>query len=424
MKETKGRGFPFPFTGRKPAVDDDTRRAVMVVDEKNPFIACQLAMQAREFIEHFSRDGDGWWYDARRDEVHLGEKLVEDADAIAFKAWCAANVVQRVPQGDFYANRPFVPPTEVVHEVMTLLARADKRDAVESYLRNLEGKWDGVRRLDEELPRALGIVADDDKAKAERLWVRKWLIGAVARALRPGCKMDTALLLVGPQGIGKSTSLAALFGEANVYDSALDFESKDGAAVMCRAWCVELAELASMRKARDVEAVKHFLSLREDTYRPSYGRILVTRPRRAVVAGTSNEATPLSDPTGNRRFWPVRALQRCQLDWLLAMRDVLWAEALAAYGAGEPWHLSGDEATTQADVAQGYVAQDEWVDILSAWLDTQHGTIALRDAAGALNIDEGRLDYTAQRRLASCLRACGMERYKSERGWRWRKIEG
>lgn len=398
--------------------------ATLAVEESSDFIACQQVFASEAFVSHFGRGAGGWWYDVRREEARLGASVVEESDAIVYKAWCAANVAQVSWQGKNKVSRAFVPATETVREVASLLARADRRDSVVEYLEGVRGRWDGVPRLDSEVPRAMGIVSDDDRARAERLWVRKWLVGAVARAMKPGCKMDTALLLVGPQGLGKSTSLQALFGESNVFDSALDFENKDGQVVMGRAWCVELAELASMRKAKDVEAVKHFLSLREDSYRPPYGRGTVTRPRRAVVAGTTNDPAPLTDPTGNRRFWPVRTLARCDLAWLLATREQVWAEALTALESGEPWHLSETESAAQAEVATEYVAQDEWVPLLAAWLEREgHRSTSVAEAAAQLGIEHDRLDRLTQMRIAACLRALGMERHKTERGWRWRQAE-
>ena len=39
---------------------------------------------------------------------------------------------------------------------------------------------------------------------------RCWLLGAVARAYRPGCKFDFCLVMEGEQGIGKSKALEIL----------------------------------------------------------------------------------------------------------------------------------------------------------------------------------------------------------------------
>ena len=71
------------------------------------------------------------------------------------------------------------------------------------------------------------------------------------------------------------------------------------------AWIVEISELDGMKKA-EVESIKRFLTTQSDRYRPAYGRYTVDVPRSCVFAGTTNENAYLRDPTGNRRFWPVK----------------------------------------------------------------------------------------------------------------------
>jgi putative DNA primase/helicase len=223
--------------------------------------------------------------------------------------------------------------------------------------------------------------------------------------------MDAALLLGGAQGIGKSTGVAALFGDEWTHDSQVNLEDKDGAAIMGRAWCVELAELSSMRRAKDVDSVKHFLSLREDTYRAPYERIATTTPRRAVVCGTTNDDAPLSDSTGNRRFWPLTVRRKIDVPWLAANRDAVWAEAVAALDSGEAWYLDDIAAATQALEAENYTHQDELVEALRTWAETvgEEGT-TIRQAAGAIDVEDKDLDWHLQRRIASALRVLGLER--------------
>ena len=69
---------------------------------------------------------------------------------------------------------------------------------------------------------------------------------------------------------------------------------------------VELGELASLRRA-DLDRAKAFFSSRNDHYRPPYGRISQDFPRQCIFGGSINPDVNgyLTDPTGNRRFWPV-----------------------------------------------------------------------------------------------------------------------
>ena len=115
-------------------------------------------------------------------------------------------------------------------------------------------EWDGIERIDMWLVSHLG--ADDNPFV--RVVGRKFLISAIARAMRPGCKVDTMLVLEGEQGIGKSMTLQAL-GEPWVLEELSDMKSKDCKQDIQGHWLVEVSELDAMRK-NEVETVKAFVA--------------------------------------------------------------------------------------------------------------------------------------------------------------------
>lgn len=382
------------------------------------------AMTSPEFYAHFcAGDERTWWFDLRRKRHMLGARPLADADFARIKFWLLDTVaVESSKSTGGTELKPMSAPVQAITELALMLAYADQRDEVFEYLDGLRGTWDGVKRT-AELAAALGLSSEGEThvLEAELVWLRKFLVSAVARALKPGCQVDCALVLVGAQGLGKSSSLRLLFGDEWVHESAINLGDKDSAAVMSRAWCVELAELASMRRAKDVEEVKHFLTVREDAYRAPYERLTQTYPRRAVIVGTTNDMAPFSDPTGNRRFWPVRVTGKARREWLLSMRNAVWAEAVAAFDAGEPWWLDEPEALTHSEVVETYTQQDEWVELLTPKLAAEDSVRLADVAAEHLGILERDLDRSTQLRLASVLRAIGFERHKNGAGrivWR------
>lgn len=225
---------------------------------------------------------------------------------------------------------------------------------VREYLSGLE--WDGTERLDTMLIRWLGA---EDNAFT-RAASRKWMCAAVARVYEPGRKFDQMLVLVGPQGIGKST-LAATLSRGWFSDSLQSINGKEAYESLRGVWIVELAELAATKRS-ETEAIKNFITKREDTYRPAYGHHTVIYPRQCVFYGTTNDPDFLKDKSGNRRFWPVEVegFDNGQLRGLEAEVDQLWAEAVARYNAGEPLWMS-DAALMQAaeEAQEAHTIQDE-----------------------------------------------------------------
>ncbi|HND32971.1 MAG TPA: VapE family protein, partial [Myxococcota bacterium] len=60
--------------------------------------------------------------------------------------------------------------------------------------------WDGIPRLD----KLLSAYLRAEDTPLHRKFSAGWLIGACARVFEPGCQLDTMLVLVGGQGVGKS----------------------------------------------------------------------------------------------------------------------------------------------------------------------------------------------------------------------------
>jgi predicted P-loop ATPase len=225
---------------------------------------------------------------------------------------------------------------------------------VRDYLQGLE--WDGNPRLDTLLRDCFAATAQSEYLAAVG---SKFLIAAVARILTPGCQADSALVLEGRQGYGKSTGLRILAGDEWFSDSLpADLSHKDARDHLRGKWILELSELSQFKRA-EIETIKAFLSRRHESYRPSYGRHEVQFPRQCVFAGTTNSSEYLQDTTGNRRFWVV-ACGRVQLAALRKHRNQLWAEAVHRYRQHEPWHLPFSLEEVAARETQSRIAHDPW----------------------------------------------------------------
>jgi len=200
--------------------------------------------------------------------------------------------------------------------------------------------------------------------------VRKWLIGAVARALKPGCQMDYCLVLKGAQGLLKSTTLKALAG-ADLFTSSHAEQDKDFLLNVHSCWVYELAELESITGIKKAGALKNLITTATDVFRPPYGRTSERVDRQSVFCGTVNKEQFLRDDTGNRRFWvvPVEGTEKLDRDAITAARDAIWKAAVLAHEAGELPMLSDELEALSAAQNEQYNEQDAWSEMVRAWMD-------------------------------------------------------
>lgn len=274
---------------------------------------------------------------------------------------------------------------------------------VKSYLEAL--RWDGLPRIG----RVVSKVLRAEQTDLHQAFVRKFFIGAVARALSPGCKLDTALILVGEQGAYKSTFFKVLFGDWFA-DSPIPIGSKDAFIQLAACWGYEASEMESLSRGT-AEAVKQFLSSPTDTYRGVFERFSRPHPRRSVMVGTTNRVAFLSDETGSRRFWPITVSGKIDIETARIWRDQLWAEAVTLYRQGEPWWLTDEEDTAREVEAQGYTDEDVWLNTVRNWLAMNHGDKTISEILScALEMDVDRQDVRSARRVGAILSRLGYER--------------
>jgi len=244
------------------------------------------------------------------------------------------------------------------------------------------------------------------------VFVKKFLIGAVARAYQPGCKMDTALILQGHQGQGKSGFFAALGGEW-FDDSMGPLDGKDDVMTLHRSWIQEWSEFDHVSGHRQASQIKAFLSRRIDRFRPPYGRCVKDFPRRCVICGSTNQQEFLNDPTGSRRFWIIPTGSRpIDVATLQRERDGIWAAAVQAYKAGAQWWLTPDEHNLSETLNLEYQQSDPWMDIIQGKLSIPGAPSQVTTEyilSEWIGLPRDRHGKVEQRRVGAIMRQLGWE---------------
>ena len=231
----------------------------------------------------------------------------------------------------------------------------------------------------------------------------------VARAMHPGCKVDTLPVFEGDQGAGKSSGLRILGGELFT-ECHEQITSKDFYSVLSGRWLVEISEMHSFNTA-EVERIKGIISNQTDRYRLPYDKHASDHPRQCVFAGTTNRDDWHTDETGGIRFWPV-ACGVVDLQWLRENREQLFAEALSRFVQGESWwDVPCDQ---QREKIEARRQESPWTAPIVRFLESRP-TVSLfevlREAVDKLVEHQTANDA---RRVAKILREVGYENY-SER---------
>lgn len=220
---------------------------------------------------------------------------------------------------------------QIVRRCILELGLDNQFHPIREYLNSLA--WDGVDRISQ-----LALFFQD-KDDIFPILLRKWLIGAVARILKPLAGIQNPVLVLdGPQGIGKSRFAWWLGSPLPAYylQSAITAGDKDSLIRLCSTFVWELSELGATFRRSDLESLKAFITMPVVQVRAPYGRRDMHKPPTASFIGTiNNVAGFLADPTGNRRY---HSCTLTSIDWDYDKQiniNQIWAQAVALFNCGE-----------------------------------------------------------------------------------------
>lgn len=203
-----------------------------------------------------------------------------------------------------------------------------------------------------------------------RICFRKWFVAMVASWLRPEVVNHQMIVLIGKQGIYKSTWLDALIPpQLNRYrcrQSTTDFGSKDE-QLRCTEFClINLDEFDRLSSA-DLDQLKSLITSTDTNLRVPYGTNKERRVRIGSYCASGNKLQFLTDQTGNRRFLPFYVTDILSPFDHPIPHDEMYAEAmwLIHHTDYTYWFSLGEINDMSGYVEQfaDSIAEDELIDI-------------------------------------------------------------
>lgn len=324
----------------------------------------------------------------------------------------------------------FKPPSkEITRDAVLLVAERNAFDSAQLWLNGLQ--WDGVPRVESFMSAYMGTENSPyTKAVSRYIWT-----ALAGRVMEPACKADMAVILVGAQGIRKSSGVAAIAPAMDFYTKISFSEKEDDLSRKMRGRLVaELDELKGLH-TRDSESIKQWMTKQYEDWTPKYREFNTVFPRRLLCFGTTNKDEFLADETGNRRWLPSRILRLVDVDAIVRNRLQLWAEARELWTAraevkGRDNGVDYEEAEKlAAGEHAAYMISDSWEPVIEQWLNhedeltgekpTDREFLQVHEVLeGALRQDAKNCKRVEEMRIGAVLRTFGYTRKQLRVGGR------
>jgi predicted P-loop ATPase len=281
-------------------------------------------------------------YNEFRQEIEYNGKPLEEADLVKIQYFMQT-------EAEFHGIAK-----EAVYAAVQHYANLNRYDEAKDWLQSLE--WDKKPRLSSWIHQATGVENDEYHSGIGA----QWIMGLVRRIMEPGCTFDYVLLLVGPQGIGKTSFFRIIGGKwYKSYTGAMD--NKDFYLALRGALVLDLDEGAAMYKSEAIK-MKSIVTETHDEFRAPYDRVMKRYPRRFCFSMSTNDTEPFRDATGNRRYWAINAEETIKFKWLEENRDQIFAEAYYMWKNNKVIPQIPLEATlARQDM---FLPDDTWTDLV------------------------------------------------------------
>ena len=219
-------------------------------------------------------------------------------------------------------------------------------DPFRDYFANLPswyGETDHIRQLSETVQTTAGDLW--------HLCFKKWLIASVASVLDRTTVNHTAIILSGPQGVGKTTWMLNLCPPEladYLFSGTINPNNKDTLIHLAECMFINMDELENMNRT-EIGTFKEIITKSAIRIRRAYGHHIEALTRRASFMGSVNSSQFLTDTTGSRRFLCFEATTinyNHNLDLKL-----VYSQAYDLYKQGFRYYFDKDEisAITQSN---------------------------------------------------------------------------
>ena len=215
----------------------------------------------------------------------------------------------------------------------------ERYDPMNDYLEHLP-KWDGKDRVTSLAQRV--PTEWEDWTHLFHIWMRSM----VAMWLGKGQLTGNALvpLLIGRQGCGKSSFCRILLPRdlLEYYNDRINFKNEQDLNLGLTSFAlINLDEFDKITSRQQI-VLKYLVSTADLKYRPPYGKAYTANRRYASFIGTTNDQTPLTDPSGSRRF--VCCLVDGDIDFETPVpHDQIFAQLVQEIRQGERYWLTKEE---------------------------------------------------------------------------------
>lgn len=285
--------------------------------------------------------------------------------------------------------------TTAMREVVQLVARENNFDSAIEWLNALE--WDGVPRIKNFCATVFGVENNVyHQAVGEYMWS-----AMAGRVLQPGVKADMTPILIGEQGLMKSSFIENLVPIPDLFVDVDLTEKEDDRMRRTRGRLVgEIGEMRGMYSSA-MDHIKAYIVRRYDTWIPKFMEQPHTYARRIFFIGTSNHIEMFSDTTGNRRWLPIEC-NKADKRYVEHFRNQLWAEGRELYKkSGVCYQIAEEEASK---TNHRYMISDPWNEIILEWMER-------KEIDGSKPLDKG---YITNSEILQC--ALGMAKSQGNSG--------